>query len=407
MKRTLLAVPLIAIAAAAVLLAWEQGSARDAEAGVNAGMQLAAPASAPVGTNFVLNVTASPAPPPISGYATEILLPAGLQWIPRATCNAEALANRVGGSNGAVCTRNNAPPPVAGTDPRHVTASEIAPPPLAAFDTPLPSLVQIDIQCVAQGTHQITLSAAPDAPFGAVYFAVDTSQIPVVTVGKDLDGSTTVDSDEDVADFITINCTVPTATFTPTVTNTPTATATPCPPGEVPVPGGGCAVPTETHTPTNTPPNTPTPTSLPDDTVVTLSGPADAPPGGAVDVTATVTDSAGDPLVGVPCTFTIVSAPEGSDASLAEDTATTDDQGGATVSVNVGSVPGAIEVQADCGGVASQVLAVNVTEGVIGPPTGESDMAGSIAMWSILVTVVAVILGGLGFAGWKKAAQAR
>jgi hypothetical protein len=109
----------------------------------------------------------------------------------------------------------------------------------------------------------------------------------------------------------------------------------------------------------------------------------------------------------VTCTFTIVSAPEGSDASLAEDSAMTDDQGGATVSLNVGSVPGSIEVQADCGGVASQVLAVNVTEGVIGPPTGESDMAGSIAMWSILVTVAAVILGGLGFAGWKKVAQAR
>ena len=103
-------------------------------------MQLTAPASAPVNTNFVLNVIASPPPGAISGYATEILLPAGLQWMPRANCNLEALANRVGGSNGAVCTRTPpAGPPPAGTDVRHVTASAIEAPPLPAFDTPLVS----------------------------------------------------------------------------------------------------------------------------------------------------------------------------------------------------------------------------------------------------------------------------
>jgi hypothetical protein len=125
-------------------------------------------------------------------------------------------------------------------------------------------------------------------------------------------------------------------------------------------------------------------------------------------VTANVSDDSG-PLADVDCTFAIVSAPDGSDASLATDTATTDAEGNATVSLSVGSVEGTISVQADCGGVDSQVLDVNVISGVAPPPTGDSDgtSGGSIALWTIIGVAIAAAVAGLGFAGWRRAAQVR
>jgi hypothetical protein len=406
-KRALLVVPLLALALAALMLAWDQGAeGQQADAGTQPQMSLNGPANMLVNQTLAFNVAAGPQlPGAISGIGAEILLPAGLRWIPRATCPAEVLL-RTGGNPPTLCLRQTQtgqipPPPAAGDDARFAASTGVQPP-LSAFDTPLGNMVQIDVQCVSAGSHKIVLTAVPDSPFGAVYFALDLTEINVATVQQDLDGDTTM---ENIADGHVVNCTVPPPTNTPTNTvppPTPTDTATPCPTGEVPAQGGGCAVPTDTPTPTATP------TPLPPGTEVVLSGPSESPPGGAVDVTASVTDSEGNPLEGVDCTFTIVEAPEGSDASLASDAAPTDAEGNATVSLNVGDTTGTINVQADCGGVASQVLAVEVLGGVLPPQTGdEGPSAGMIALWALLGVVGLSIAGSLGFFGWRKAAAAR
>jgi len=392
--RTIFVLPLLALVAAALFLTMEQSSPREAEAG-GPGMNLTAPVNVLVNQTFVVTVTGSPLPAAYSGYSTEIVLPTGLKWIQRVDCYDEIGVTRLdNGQDPASCIRAAGP----GGEPRHVVISAIVPPPQPAL-TGAP-LLSIDVRCNTAGSYKIALTAVPDSSFGAVYFAPDTNPINVTTISQDINGDTTA---ENIADGQVVTCAVPTPappTNTPTATFTRTPTATPCPPGEVPAPGGGCAVPTATNTPS------PTPTPLPPGTEVVLSGPESSPPGGAVDVTANVSDVDGNALPGVTCVFTIVEAPEGSEASLDTDSAVTDAEGNATVSLNVGDVAGPINVQADCGGVASQVLAVEVLGGVTGPPTGDSDSsAGTVILWALMGTALAAGIAGLGFAGWKKAAQ--
>ena len=397
--RTILILPLVALVAAALFLTWEQNSPRDAEAG-GPGMTINAPANVVVNQTFAVQIVGSPLPAAYSGYSTEILLPAGLKY------QAQECLDEIGVS------RDPPPPggptlPVAscifalgpGAELRHVIIGEIAVPPHDPFVGG--PLIDVNVRCNTVGTYKIVLTAVPGSSFGAAYFAPDTSPILVTTISQDIDGDKTP---ENIADGHVVNCTPPPTQPPPTNTVPPTSTATPCPPGEVPAPGGGCAIPTATPTAA---PATPTPTPLQGDTHVTLSGPSDAPPGSAVDVTANVLDAEGNPLPGVNCVFTIVDAPEGSDASLAADSAVSGADGNAIVTLTVGTVPGTVNVQADCGGIASQVLAVNVTEGVTGPPTGDSDSAASIAIWVMLASALAAGLAGLGYAGWRKVSHAR
>jgi hypothetical protein len=402
-RRALIAVPLLALALAALMLAWEQGSGRDADAGApGAGMAINAPTTVSINQTFAVTIVASPAPgTQLSGYATEVLLPVGLRYVPRATCPDEVVARVApGGTNPVLCIRatqnGNVPPevPASGDDVRHTAGSAVAPP-IPAFQ-PVTNLVQFDVQCMTAGSYKLVLTAVPADPFGAIYFALDLSEINVQTIQQDIDGDTTPNN---IADGHVVNCVPPTATFTPLPTATNTPTPTPCE-----VQGVPC-----TPTPTNTPPPaTPTPTPLPDDTQVVLSGPGESPAGGAVDVTANVADAEGNPLEGVTCTFTIVDVPEGSDASLASDTAVTDAEGNAVVSLNVGSVPGTINVQADCGGVASQVLAVEVLGEVLAPETGdEGPDAGTLMLWALLAAVTLAAATGAGFLGWRKATGIR
>jgi CSLREA domain-containing protein len=111
-------------------------------------------------------------------------------------------------------------------------------------------------------------------------------------------------------------------------------------------------------------------------------------PGETVDVTVTVTDDAGNPRSGVACTFSILSQP-GDDASLGATEATTDENGQATVPLNVGSSEGTVEVQADCDGL-TEVLAVNVGAEVLAPETGTGTEA-STPLWAFALAMLMAI----------------
>ncbi|MEX1253946.1 MAG: choice-of-anchor Q domain-containing protein [Dehalococcoidia bacterium] len=145
----------------------------------------------------------------------------------------------------------------------------------------------------------------------------------------------------------------------------------------------------------------PTPTEPPDgnpNVDVTVSD--DTPEvGDTVDISVNVTDDAGNPIAGVECAFEITSQP-GDDAVLEAETATTDENGTATVGLSVGNTPGTVEVTADCGDFGSEVL--EVTVGAAGlPPTGAggTDGSSSDALAVILAALAAgATLIGAGFA---------
>lgn len=104
----------------------------------------------------------------------------------------------------------------------------------------------------------------------------------------------------------------------------------------------------------------------------TVTGASDAdaaPTGGSVEVTCTVLDTAGAPVAGEACTFTIVSQP-GTDASIGTGSVTeiTDADGVATATLNVGSTAGDIVVEVEARGLSSQVTVTAGGEPGIAPP---------------------------------------
>jgi hypothetical protein len=127
-----------------------------------------------------------------------------------------------------------------------------------------------------------------------------------------------------------------------------------------------------------------------DDNIVGEVSDPNPAPGDTVDVTVTVTDDAGNPRPGVSCTFSIITQP-GDDASLGATEATTDENGQASVPLNVGSTPGTVEVQAECDGL-TEVLAVEVG-GIAAPETGTGSGEGSTS------SVALALMAALGLAG--------
>jgi len=87
--------------------------------------------------------------------------------------------------------------------------------------------------------------------------------------------------------------------------------------------------------------------------------PSNANPGLGDDVTidVTVLDAAGDPVADTDCTVSITSQP-GTDASVTTPDVTTDADGTASATVNVGNTSGTVEVKVDCGGVTALVSLV-------------------------------------------------
>jgi hypothetical protein len=107
---------------------------------------------------------------------------------------------------------------------------------------------------------------------------------------------------------------------------------------------------------------------------VTAASDADAAPTeGSVDVTCTVLDTAGAPVAGELCTFTIESQP-GTDATIGTGPVTeiTDANGVATATLYVGSTPGDIVVEVEARGLSSQVTVTAGGEPGIAPPAAPS-----------------------------------
>jgi hypothetical protein len=109
-------------------------------------------------------------------------------------------------------------------------------------------------------------------------------------------------------------------------------------------------------------------------TVTAASDTEAAPTGSSVDVTCTVLDTAGAPVAGEPCTFTIVSQP-GTDASIGSTSLTklTDANGVATATLHTGSTPGVIMVEVEARGLSSQVTVTTDVEPGIAPPAAPSE----------------------------------
>ena len=139
---------------------------------------------------------------------------------------------------------------------------------LSSFSPPLPNLnvtpgstttlVKMALICSVEGSHTLTLAAAPDRADGASYSTTSGAQLIVKTVEQllDLDGDG-IPEPHQVADALTVHCgelSPPTPTPTPTRTATPPPpTATPVPPTDIP------PTPILTPTATATPPATPGP----------------------------------------------------------------------------------------------------------------------------------------------------
>jgi hypothetical protein len=147
--------------------------------------------------------------------------------------------------------------------------------------------------------------------------------------------------------------------------------------------------PPPSPTPTTPASETPQPPSATGGVSVSVSDDSPAP-GDSVTVTATVTDADGNPNAGVECTFDVYSQP-GSDASVDAGPVTTDANGQATTTLNVGSTVGTVEVLATCGPF-TQVLAVEVGVGL--PTTGGAAGSSDSAPWLALAAGLAAL--GLG-----------
>ena len=141
---------------------------------------------------------------------------------------------------------------------------------------------------------------------------------------------------------------------------------------------------------------TPTPvipfitTDDPDDTIE---------PGGSTVLTATFADA------GLDCTWSIVSQPEGSNATLSDEGDTTDANGEVTATLNVGDKTGTVQVEATCGG-ESVVLDVTVepsgiTEAGISGPIDASGF--SAGLWAVIGSLLAATAVATAAFGWKAA----
>ena len=71
-------------------------------------------------------------------------------------------------------------------------------------------------------------------------------------------------------------------------------------------------------------------------------------PGQDVEVTMTIVDAAGSPVVGVACAFAVVKQP-GNDAYVTASSPVTDADGRATALLHAGSFQGTVQVLAVCG----------------------------------------------------------
>jgi hypothetical protein len=166
-------------------------------------MALSGPASVSIGETFTIDINADPPPDvPVTGLSSEIVLPGGLSWVQRASCQEERQVTFMGGPP-PICDRTEGP----GGEARHFVGAGQGPPlPVAALDEPLGALIELDVQCSEPGAHMIVLTAetldSSGSPYGGAYRAGG-SLILLGTIPFDIDGDTVA---ERVADTLEIEC---------------------------------------------------------------------------------------------------------------------------------------------------------------------------------------------------------
>ena len=117
--------------------------------------------------------------------------------------------------------------------------------------------------------------------------------------------------------------------------------------------------------------------------------------GGETNVTVNIVDDAGNPVAGTECTFSISSQP-GTDASVDAGPVTTDANGNATTTVQVGSTEGQIDIEATCG---SETVTVSVVAGAAASPPASLPQAGAEGVTSTggsASTLLVMLLAALG-----------
>ena len=117
--------------------------------------------------------------------------------------------------------------------------------------------------------------------------------------------------------------------------------------------------------------------------------------GGETNVTVNIVDDAGNPVAGTECTFSISSQP-GTDASVDAGPVTTDANGNATTTVQVGNTEGQIDIEATCG---SETVTVSVVAGAAASPPASLPQAGAEGVTSTggsASTLLVMLLAALG-----------
>ncbi|MCH7511118.1 MAG: S8 family serine peptidase [Chloroflexi bacterium] len=167
------------------------------------GMSLNGPTTVSVGKLFTLSVSADPAPDvEIAGFGSEVLFPAGMEWLQRPSCIDEVQVGRQDAAPLAFCQSFT---PILTGGAAHAVLSEFAQP-AAALDVAPGSttpLVELDFVCNTPGSYKLTLTAVPDSNDGAVFGGTDGREIRVGTIQQDYDGDSVPN---DVADTVTIEC---------------------------------------------------------------------------------------------------------------------------------------------------------------------------------------------------------
>ena len=191
----------------------------------------------PAAAQFAITVDATVIPQGgYAGFASEVVF-GGLRYVQRAVCTDEVVWPDLAAD---VCFRTIG---LAGQS-QHGASTSIIPP--FAKSNHSGALLELDVHCTDEDTHELLLTALPIAPFGAGYIGLDGRAVPVKTDGSrnlDLDGDGELDLDfrfgelteYKLADSLEIECVAGAL-----------ATPTPCTPA-------GCPTPTFTPTPTPCP----------------------------------------------------------------------------------------------------------------------------------------------------------
>ena len=210
-RRFLAALGVVALLAM-LLFAWDRAAPETAQAaGPGPGMSLAAPATVFLGVPFTLTVNTAPAPDvEILSFLSEVLFPDGLKWLPRPNCRGPGpdgeVQVEVKDSRIDVC-ESFLSPVLGGA--ATVALTFIGGPLRVLNVTPgsITTLVALDFVCNTLGSHELTLTARPDSPEGAVYEPAGGGDLIFVkTVPQDYDGDTVANQ---VADTLTVNCLLP------------------------------------------------------------------------------------------------------------------------------------------------------------------------------------------------------